>query len=405
MLLLASNALASERDDDGRLIVVTVANASMAAMRAGSTPRAYGALPAYQASTAARKTVAALASDYHMRAIKAWPIAMLRVHCVVFEIPADRSRSELLERLKLDKRVTLAQPMNIFRTLSEHYNDPYVGLQRGFDAIDAASAQRWSQGKGVDVAVIDTAVDASHPDLRDRVTEQRDFASSASPSTAPDRHGTEVAGVIAAVANNELGIVGVAPAANLRTYRACWTVDASGKARCDSYTLALALGAAIDAGADIVNLSFGGPSDPLLAELTTHAIEHGAVVVGAVPPDGRMDGFPVGVPGVIAVRALDDAPAPAAIGAPGRDILTLEPGGRYDFASGSSLAAADVSGALALLLELRPRLRGTELFALLRDAQRDPDASIDICHAMNAVKRNTACRTQDPRPLASTRGP
>ena len=252
--------------------------------------------------------------------------------------------------------------------------------------------------------MIDTAVDADHPDLHGRVAEQRDLAGTAATSSASDRHGTEVAGVIAAVANNELGIVGVAPGARLHAYRACWTVDATGKARCDSYTLALALGAAIDAGADIVNLSLGGPSDALLAELTTHAIEHGTLVVGAVPPDGRMDGFPVGVPGVIAVRAIGDAPAPA-IGAPGRNILTLEPGGRYDFASGSSLAAAHVSGALALLLELRPRLRGTELLALLRDAQQGPDESIDICRAVSAVKGGAACRAHGSAPLASVQEP
>lgn len=420
---LGTSLLASAAAPDAaeaRRIVVAIADRPDPVSRAGSTPRGYGGLPDYAGSSRARALAIDLAADHRLHEVSAWTIEALRLRCMLYELPEGIDREAALVALRGDARVRLAQPLNQFETLGtdapmasaaletppqDAYNDPYVGLQRGFDAIDAASAQRSSQGKGVDIAVIDTVVDASHPDLRDRVTEQRDFASSASPSTEPDRHGTEVAGVIAAVANNELGIVGVAPAAHLRTYRACWTVDATGKARCDSYTLALALGAAIDAGADIINLSLGGPSDPLLAELATHAIEHGALVVGAVPPDGRMDGFPVGVPGVIAVRALGDAPAAAAIGAPGRDILTLEPGGRYDFASGSSLAAAHVSGALALLLELRPRLRGTELLALLRDAQRDPDASIDICHAVNAVKRNTACRAKGPSPLASTHGP
>lgn len=405
---------------DARRIVVAIADRPDPVSRAGSTPRGYGGLPDYAGSARARALANDLAAEHRLHEVSAWTIEALRLRCMLYELPEGVERETALAALRGDARVRLAQPLNQFETLGapapdasaileappqEAYNDPYVGLQRGFDVIDAASAQRWSQGKGVDVAVIDTAVDASHPDLRDRVTEQRDFAASASPSIEPDRHGTEVAGVIAAVANNELGIVGVAPAASLRTYRACWTVDATGKARCDSYTLALALGAAIDAGADIVNLSLGGPSDPLLAELAAHAIERGALVVGAVPPDGRMDGFPVNVPGVIAVRAIDDAPAPAALGAPGRDILTLEPGGRYDFASGSSLAAAHVSGALALLLEVRPRLRGAQLLALLRDARQGPDSPIDVCRAIKAVEQDAACREHAPRPLASTHGP
>lgn len=416
----ASAHAAVPEDDGSRRIVVAIADRPDPVSRAGSTPRGYGGLPDYSGSSRTRALASDVAADHKLREISAWTIEALRLRCMLYELPEGVGRDSALAGLRADARVRLAQPLNRFETFgatapavaaaaptptgSEAYNDPYVGLQRGFDAIDAASAQRWARGAGVEIAVIDTAVDAEHPDLRGRIAEQRDFAGTAAPSAEKDRHGTEVAGVIAAVANNELGIVGIAPGANLRSYRACWTVDAAGKARCDSYTLALALGAAIDAGADIVNLSLGGPSDQLLTELATYAIEHGALVVGAVPPDGRMDGFPAGVPGVIAVRALGDAPAPAAIGAPGRDILTLEPGGRYDFASGSSLAAAHVSGALALLLEVRPRLRGAELLALLRDAQPGPDASIDVCQAMTAVRRDAACRaTQAPSPLASAR--
>lgn len=421
---VTAHALAREapgEDPGARRIVVAIADRPDPVARAGSTPRGYGGLPDYSGSRRTRALASDVAADHGLHEVSAWTIEALRLRCMLYELPEGVARDAALASLRADARVRLAQPLNRFETLassapatepaglpvsrSEAYNDPYVGLQRGFDAIDAASAQRWAQGDGVEVAVIDTAVDANHPDLRGRVAEQRDLAATAAPGTGADRHGTEVAGVIAAVANNELGIVGVAPAANLRSYRACWTVDATGKARCDSYTLALALGAAIDARADIVNLSLGGPSDPLLAELATYAIEHGALVVGAVPPDGRMDGFPVGVPGVIAVRAIGDAPAPDAIGAPGRDILTLEPGGSYDFASGSSLAAAHVSGALALLLELRPRLRGAELLALLRSAQSGPDASIDVCRAMTAVKREAACRAHATPPLASTQQP
>ena len=411
---------ASDTGSAVRRIVVAVADRPDPVARAGSTPRGYGGLPDYTGSSRARTLATAVAEQHQLHEVSAWTIDALRLRCMLYELPAGIERDVAIDALRRDPRVRLAQPLNEFETLgaslptaadasatarNASYNDPYVGLQRGFDAIDAASAQRWAQGEGVEIAIIDTALDASHPDLRERVVEQRDLAGTAPPANVNDRHGTEVAGVIAAVANHELGIVGVAPAARLHAYRACWTVDASGKARCDSYTLALALGAAIDAGADIINLSLGGPSDLLLTELTTHALDRGMRVVGAVPPDGRMDGFPVDIPGVIAVRAIGDAPAPSAIAAPGRDILTLEPGGHYDFASGSSLAAAHVSGALALLLELRPRLDHAELLTLLRDAQPGPEAPFDVCRAVTAVRHDAACRASPHAPLASSASP
>ena len=416
LFAVPSSHAASDTGASARRIVVAVADRPEPVARAGSTPRGYGSLPDYSGGSRARTLAVALAEQHHLQEVSAWTIEALRLRCMLYELPDGIEREAVLDALRRDARVRLAQPLNEFETLGAGrpsttgasgvadrapYNDPYVGLQRGFDAIDAASAQRWTQGEGIEIAIIDTALDAAHPDLRDRVVEQRDLAPTAHPAGANDRHGTEVAGVIAAVANNELGIVGVAPSARLRAYRACWTVDASGKARCDSYTLALALGAAIDAGADIINLSLGGPSDRLLTELTLHALDRGMRVVGAVPPDGRLDGFPVDVPGVIAVRAVGDAPAPLAIAAPGRDILTLEPGGHYDFASGSSLAAAHVSGALALLLELRPRLDHAELLALLRDAQQGPEAPFDVCRAVTAVRHDAACRSQASVPLAS----
>jgi subtilisin family serine protease len=158
--------------------------------------------------------------------------------------------------------------------------------------------------------------------------------------------------------------------------------DGSGVARCNTYTIALALGAAIESDARIINLSLGGPPDPLLAELTGYAVRRGTIVVAAVPPDRRMDGFPVAVPGVIAVASAGDPAAPGEVlAAPGDDILTAVPGGHYDYASGSSLAAAHVSGAIALLLGLRPQLDTDALYALLKHSQAAPGAAINVCRA------------------------
>ncbi|MFI4969083.1 MAG: S8 family peptidase [Lysobacterales bacterium] len=388
-----------------RMIVVAIADNAEAAPTAGSTPRGYVGLPNYSGSDRAVAEGAHLARDYGLHEISAWTIDPLRLRCMLFELAPDADRESVLTHLHADDRVRLAQPLQSFDTLTaalpdggasvSGYNDPYVGLQHGFSAIGAAQAQRFAHGDGVKIALIDTGIDAGHPDLAGRVATQRDFVTGASNAPALDRHGTEVAGVIAAVANNGLGIAGIAPGVRLYSYRACWPIAIdTDPARCNTYTLAQALAAAIASGARVINLSLGGPPDPLLAELTTYALGHGAIVVGAVPPDGRMDGFPVDVPGVIAVTDGSVVPqAGSALIAPGQDILTLEPGGRYDYASGSSLSTAHVSGAIALLVGVEPRLDAQAAFALLRDSEHGANASINVCQAVLATGRERgSCR-------------
>lgn len=391
--------------DTARMIVVAVANKPDPQATAGATPRGYDALPNYGGGDRGVATAQRLSSDYALRELSAWVIEPLRLRCMVFALPDTADRTSLLAQLQRDKRVRIAQPLQEFETFATSaapvsasggeavYNDPYLGLQHNFSAIAAAAAQRASRGDGVRIALIDTGVDAAHPDLDGRIVEQRDFVGG---GTITEQHGTEVAGVISAVANNRVGIVGIAPAAQLHAYRACWTAAPPARgARCNSFTLALALGAALASDARIINLSLGGPADPLLDELVAHAIARGTIVVGAVPPDRRLDGFPLRVPGVIAVATIGDSVPAAVLRAPGRDILTLEPGGHFDYASGSSLATAHVTGALALLLELKPNAAAVALASLLQRSQHDR-AAIDVCHAITALRGKAACDAAVP---------
>ncbi|MGH8457023.1 MAG: S8 family peptidase, partial [Stenotrophobium sp.] len=247
--------------------------------------------------------------------------------------------------------------------------------------------------------IIDTGVDAAHPDLKDRVTMERNFVDAGSAQFNRDRHGTEIAGVIAAVANNREGIVGIAPGASVLALKACWQLKPQAdEAQCNSFTLAQALTVAIESSAQVVNLSLGGPADPLLSQLVEYGLQQGIIFVGAVPPDGGMSGFPVGVPGVIAVdvsgRAAGDAQV---LHAPGREILTLTPGGHYDFASGSSIAAAHVTGVVALLLAQDAHLNAAAAYALLSrsststaDDRRD-NVSINACVALTALRLHGSC--------------
>jgi subtilisin family serine protease len=236
------------------------------------------------------------------------------------------------------------------------------------------AAHDLSRGAGVQVAVIDTGVDTRHPDLQGRIVEKRNFVDADWKAFDNDRHGTAVAGLIAATANNALGIVGIAPEASVHAYKACWQLaNGDSAAACNTFTLAKALSAAIDAGVQIANLSLAGPGDPLLTRLVRQARERGMIVVGAAPPDRRGGSFPTDIDGVIAVASLDQQ-ADARLGAlsaPGTEVLTLVPDGHYDFASGSSIATANVSGVIALLLARERTPSSASLIQLLGSTAQD----------------------------------
>ena len=168
-----------------------------------------------------------------------------------------------------------------------------------------------------------------------------------------EQHGTGVAGIIAGVADNHIGIAGVAPHARIMALRACWQEGSDG-AVCDTLSLAKALYFAIDHNAQVINLSLSGPADPLLGRLIDVALARGVVVVGALDLRKRADGgFPASPPRSW-WRCPDD-PADhdgrARWWLPGRGTPTTQPGGRFAFVSGSSYAAAHVSGLFALMRE------------------------------------------------------
>jgi hypothetical protein len=390
--------------DPDRYIVAGVDNdASSDAGRAGSSPRGYDGLAAYGPTPHAQQLLRGLEREYGMREITAWPIAPLHMHCAVLEIPAGADRVAVLAALTQDPRVRIAQPLQTFATQTSVYDDPYVGLQRGFQKIDVPNAHPWSRGEGVRVAIIDTGADDLHPDLHGVIVEVGNFVDSDVEQFRRDRHGTELAGIIAAVANNGEGIVGIAPGARLSIFKACWQLrDDADSARCNSYTLARALTAALDSRAQIVNLSLAGPADPLLRQLIQEGLRRGILFVGAAPPEGVQPGVPfLQVDGVIEVAGDGVLGGPGApLRAPGREILTLLPGGHYDFASGTSVATAHVTGIVALLLAKKSKLTGAAAYQLLRDTTvhvgAGGDDTVDACGAVTALIGHGLCHNGTP---------
>jgi len=382
---LASTDAVAAADDLSRQILVTAKQPSGAAFAfAGDPATAYSRRRGYGPAPEIDRLLDSIARDYELRRVDGWLIASLGIYCEVYELAPDQDPAALMARVGQDSRIESVQAMNVFETEGVLYNDPYASLQPALSELAIDAAHMRATGRGVRVAVIDSLVDDRHPDMRGRVSVRRDLADSHPPIGRAEVHGTATAGIIASAANNDEGIVGVAPEAEIVALRACWTVDeTTGRARCSSLSLAQALGAALELGVDVINLSLAGPRDPLLERLIDAALARGAIVVAAWPDEGAKDGdFPASHPGVIAVGASGPAVfgPPGMLRAPGREVLSTVPDADYAFFSGNSMSAAFVAGVAALLVEQRPGIDAATVSAELRSSGTAD--SINVCRAI-----------------------
>lgn len=346
----------------------------------------YGAAGGYgdAAAAAARRRLAArIARTQGLVLGENWPMPLLGVDCVVMIVPEGRSIDEVVLALSHLSGVAWSQPMHQFDTQGDlGHNDRLFRAQPAARQWQLADLHKVATGLGVRVAIIDSQIDIGHPDLRGQIAASRDFVEDV--RSVPENHGTGIAGIIAARADNRVGIAGVAPGARLIGLRACWQVSgASGRTVCDSLSLAKALTFAIEQKVAIINMSLTGPSDVLIGRLVEIGLRRGSAIVAAVDPR-TSQGFPASLPGVIAVAEEGMASTrPGVYNAPGRDIPTTEPGGRWYLVSGNSYAAAHVSGLLALMREVdSARLTGNLLVAARNDG-----GAIDACFTLLRAAR------------------
>jgi len=339
-----------------------------------------------------------------------FPLSSIKVNCLVYSVSEMVEMDEVMRRLSTDTRIELVQSNRVFPGLQAGNSRAYKNLSYGPKLIHADLVHGAVTGKGVSIAVIDTGADKEHPDLKGRVAAVHNFVDGGA-SFAEDRHGTAIAGVIAARANNGIGIDGIAPEARVDVYKACWYADShSNKALCSSWTLAKALDAAITDGSRIINLSLGGPSDELLKKLLVTANQRHIVLVAATLENSPEPGFPASLDFVIPVVSAgpngdtvhpDWQSRQEFIAAPGLEILTTAPHDGYDFLSGSSLAAAHVSGVVALLLQqelvlgpdrVRTVLKQTGQSKAIRQAENSPSlVLVDACRALAALGAELVC--------------
>lgn len=371
---------------EDNLILVTMHNDIHRTLTQGEGIQATDRLPPRYAAF-----MAGVAKKYGLRRVADWPLSSLGVRCLVFRSAA-ADRDAIVAALAAEPGVETAQSLNHFRTLGAPvgvYDDPLSEMQHSLSAMQIWQSHRFATGSGVRVAVIDTGFDTRHPEFDNRVLGVRNFVDRRSMQS--DIHGTAVAGVIAANANNGEGMVGVAPDAFLMGLKACWPeAEASDHAYCSSFTLAKALDFAIRERVQVINLSLSGPTDPLLERLLQKARSLDMIIVGAV--DSRdSDRFPANVQGVIGV-AIEDSES-AFVKAPGVKVLSTLPNSDYDFYTGSSLAAGHVSGVAALLRQRKPHLPAAVITELLTKTADPETGNVNACRALAAVVTGLECES------------
>lgn len=334
----------------------------------------------------------------------------LGLACFVMQMADGSQRDDIILQLNADPRVEFAQPVQHFQTLDGM--DPLARVQPAVQQWRLSDLHAASTGLRVTVAVVDTGVDITHTDLRNQRVNTRNFVD-AGPVPA-EQHGTAVAGIISAGTNDGVGIAGIAPGASILGLRACWQEapvpgDVGGRrSRCSSFTLAKALHYALSAKVQVINMSLSGPQDPLLARLLDVASSRGIIVVGAVDAQRREGGFPASHPAVLAISGPGtSAPGSRTLHATDRGVPAPSAGGGWDMVSGSSYAAAQVSGLVALMRSLSPNIGPDQVYAALASSQQalSPSRSqgvIDACSAVSIVVDRCICGcARGPRAAAT----
>jgi type VII secretion-associated serine protease mycosin len=301
-------------------------------------------------------------------------------------------------------------------------DDSYRTDQWALDALRAEQLWGLTRGAGQVVAVIDTGVLGGHPDLAGQVLTGTDFVTPGGNGWDDGLgHGTHVAGIIAALAGNGVGVAGLAPAAKILPVRA---LDATG----GGWDGDIASGViwAADHGATVINLSVGGPNNSdAMRSAVSYAVGRGVVVLAAAGNErqaGNPVEYPAGfdLPGLLAVAATTSTRVSAPysntgayvdVAAPGDAIVSTYLGGRYASMSGTSMATPYVAAAAALIRAAAPGMSAVDVTKLLVSSAddverigRDDDTGtgvIDPAEALCAVDLCPPGVTPSPTPSPS----
>ncbi|MFI1033232.1 type VII secretion-associated serine protease mycosin [Streptomyces sp. NPDC020951] len=286
---------------------------------------------------------------------------------------------------------------------STAYADSIRAQQWALEALHAQEAWETTKGKGITVAVLDTGVEADHPDLAGNILTGKDMVGFGAKQgdDAWARHGTAMASIIAGHGHgydNGEGVLGIAPEAKILPVRVILEDGDPQRTKARNTrgnALAEGIRWAADQGAEVINLSLGDDSasahpEPAEDEAVQYALKKGSVVVASAGNGGEKGdhiSYPAAYPGVIAATAVDRYGTRASfstrrwyatVSAPGQDVVIADPDHKYYQGWGTSAASAYVSGAVALVKAAHPGLTPAQIKKLLEDTARNaPDGGRD----------------------------
>lgn len=302
-----------------------------------------------------------LAQDFNLVLQETLILALLETSRVYrFTIPDGRAVETVVASMANLPEIAFAIP-NSYYWLQGDTRSSGSDLQYALPKMRIPAARAEVSGRGMSVAVIDSGVDVTHPSLKDANLTLIDAVETG--IDGPDMHGTAIAGIISASGS----VVGIAPGAKIVAVRAFAREKLGAPPVTTATTLARAVDEAFSQGARIFNMSFAGEQEPLLIEMIDAAYERGAVFVAAAGNEGpdAPPAYPAAYDKVIAITATDETDklygqanrgGYVLAAAPGVDILAPVTGEGFDYLSGTSFAAAHVTGVIALLMERNPQL-------------------------------------------------
>ncbi len=327
----------------------------------------------------------------------------------IVDLPASASETAVQARLAHNPQLKFAE-LDRRVELGFVSNDPYLGSQWHLSRIGAPAAWDLAQGQGVTIAILDTGVAASHPDLAANMVPGWNFYANNADTSDPHGHGTAVAGAAAAVFNNGTGVASVAGSARIMPVR---IADANAYAYWS--TVAQGLTWAADNGARVANISYVGVAGSSTVQSAAQYMKNkGGLVVVCAGNNGIDEGLaPTAT--MIPVSATNSADAKAswssygafvAVSAPGQDIWTTTRTGSYQAWWGTSMASPVVAGVLASMMAAKPSLPPSQIESILYAtavdlgaAGRDPlygHGRVNAQAAVAAAATATASDTQAP---------
>ncbi|MCB1510012.1 MAG: S8 family serine peptidase [Hyphomicrobiaceae bacterium] len=322
-----------------------------------------------------------IAQTFNLQRVSSETNALIGRRVILYRIPDQRDARSVVSQVATDARVARAQ-LNWRYEINQAPGQAVAsaGLQYAVAKIRLSGALAIARGAGVTIAVIDSGVDDRHRGLTGSVAKRFDAAGKA--GAADPVHGTAIAGII----RSRGTALGVAPDARLISARAFFKTKGFSRAQSSTVILLRALDWSVASGARVINMSFAGPEDRDVSEAVATAAKRGVVMVAAAGNGGprAKPAYPGAYPDVIAVTATDEYDqlytmanqgAYIAVAAPGVDVLVLTPGNGHGYTSGTSMAAAHVSGLIALVLERNSTLTLAEVKDVLRRTSRDLGAA------------------------------